>query len=100
MVHQVFKEAVTIEQEFITQSIPCNMIGMNKELMCQYIEYVADRLLNKLKLPPIYNSENPFEFMELISLQGKSNFFESRPTEYQNAHVLNQNKSFTLEEDF
>ena len=100
MVHQVFKEAVNIEQEFITESIPCNMIGMNKELMCQYIEYVADRLLSKLKLPPIYNSENPFEFMELISLQGKSNFFESRPTEYQNAHVLNQNKEFTLEEDF
>ena len=68
--------------------------------MCQYIEYVADRLLGKLNLPPIYNSENPFEFMIYISLQGKSNFFESRPTEYQNAHVLNQNKAFTLEEDF
>ena len=100
IVHQVFKEAVEIEKEFITESIPCNMIGMNKELMCQYIEYVADRLLGKLNLPPIYNSENPFEFMIYISLQGKSNFFESRPTEYQNAHVLNQNKSFTLEEDF
>lgn len=100
MVHNIFKEAVEIEKEFITESISCNMIGMNTELMCQYIEYVADRLLGKLKLPPIYNSENPFGFMVYISLQGKSNFFESRPTEYQNAHVLNQNKEFTLEEDF
>ena len=100
MVHNIFKEAVEIEKEFITESISCNMIGMNTELMCQYIEYVADRLLGKLNLPPIYNSENPFEFMVYISLQGKSNFFESRPTEYQNAHVLNQNKEFTLEEDF
>ena len=99
-IHEIYKEAVVIEKEFITKSIPCNMIGMNIELMCQYIEYVADRLLGKLNLPPIYNSENPFEFMIYISLQGKSNFFESRPTEYQNAHVLNQNKAFTLEEDF
>ena len=76
------------------------MIGMNSSLMSKYIEYVADRLLAKLNYDPIYNTENPFQFMELISLEGKSNFFENRPTEYQNAHVLNENKEFTLDEDF
>jgi len=99
-INQIFTEAVQIEQDFITKSIPCSMIGMNQKLMCQYIEYVADRLLGKLNYEPIFNTENPFEFMDLISLQGKSNFFEHRPTEYQNAHVLNENTEFTIDEDF
>ena len=97
---EIFTEAVAIEKDFITNSIPCSMIGMNQTLMCQYIEYVADRLLGKLNYEPIFNTENPFEFMDLISLQGKSNFFEHRPTEYQNAHVLNENTEFTTDEDF
>lgn len=81
-VEEIIKEAVEIEIEFITDSIPCSMIGMNEELMHQYIKYVADRLLSQLQFDKIYNVENPFDFMKVFSLDGKSNFFENRVTEY------------------
>lgn len=82
IVHNLFKEAVDIEKEFITDAIPCNLIGMNSGMMKEYIEYVCDRLLKQLDYDPIYNSQNPFDFMELISLEGKTNFFEKRVSEY------------------
>jgi ribonucleotide reductase beta subunit family protein with ferritin-like domain len=82
IVHQLFKEAVEIEKEFIIEAIPCNLIGMNADMMKEYIEYVCDRLLKQLNYKVIYNSKNPFDFMELISLEGKTNFFEKRVSEY------------------
>jgi ribonucleoside-diphosphate reductase subunit M2 len=88
IVHAMFKEAVEIELEFITESIPCAMIGMNSKLMSQYIKYVADYLIIQLGYDPIYNSTNPFEFMELISLQGKTNFFESKNSSYNKANAM------------
>jgi ribonucleoside-diphosphate reductase subunit M2 len=84
IVQQIIQEAVTIEQEFITESLSCELIGMNKTLMGQYIEYVADRLLKMFKIDPIYNTQNPFNWMEMISVQGKTNFFEKRVGEYAN----------------
>jgi ribonucleotide reductase beta subunit family protein with ferritin-like domain len=81
-IKEIIEEAVTIEKEFIIDSIPCNLIGMNQVLMAQYIEYVADRLILQLGYEKIYNSENPFDFMEMISLSGKTNFFERRVSEY------------------
>jgi ribonucleoside-diphosphate reductase beta chain len=86
----------------VTEALPVNLIGMNADLMCQYIEFVADRLLTELGCHKIYNSTNPFDFMEMISLQGKTNFFEKRVAEYQKAGVLNNDNSdkFSLDEDF
>ena len=81
---QIIQEAVEIEKEFITDSLSCELIGMNKTLMSQYIEYIADRLLKMFKLDPLYNSKNPFDWMEMISVQGKTNFFEKRVGEYSN----------------
>jgi ribonucleoside-diphosphate reductase beta chain len=101
-VYQIIKDAVVIEQEFVTDALPVNLIGMNAKLMNEYIEFVADRLVVALGYPKIYNSSNPFDFMEMISLQGKTNFFEKRVAEYQKAGVMSekeQNK-FSLEEDF
>ena len=86
-VKNIIKEAVEIEKEFITESLPCSLIGMNQTLMSQYIEYVADRLLQMLQIEPVYMTPNPFEWMELISVQGKTNFFEKRVTEYSKANV-------------
>ena len=86
-IESMFREAVEIEKEFITKSIPCNLIGMNSELMCQYIEFVADRLIVQLGYDKIWNTANPFTFMELISLRPKSNFFEVRVGEYKKAGV-------------
>ena len=83
-VKEIIQEAVKIEKEFITESLPCSLIGMNETLMKQYIEYVADRLLQMLKIDPVYKTANPFEWMELISIQGKTNFFEKRVGEYSN----------------
>ena len=100
---EIIKDAVSIEKEFVTDSLPVNLIGMNAELMCQYIEFVADRLLNELIGRKIYGSSNPFDFMEMISLQGKTNFFEKRVGEYQKAGVLKKEESaqkFSLDEDF
>tara|TARA_B110000259_G_scaffold156379_1_gene177886 strand:- start:2229 stop:3212 length:984 start_codon:yes stop_codon:yes gene_type:complete len=100
---EIVREAVSIEKEFITESLPCKLIGMNNDLMKQYIEYIADRLLLMLGLDKIYNAQNPFDWMEAISIQGKTNFFEKRVGEYSN--VANPNSSaadnrFELDEDF
>ena len=102
-VKQIIQEAVTIEKEFITESLPCSLIGMNKNLMSQYIEYVADRLLQMLKIGPVYKTQNPFEWMELISVQGKTNFFEKRVGEYANKANPNKDievKEFSMDADF
>ena len=81
-VHEIIKEAVEIEKEFICEALPCRLIGMNSKLMSQYIEFVADRLSLQLGYEKIYNSLNPFDFMEMISVEGKTNFFEKRVSEY------------------
>ena len=73
---EIIKDAVNLEKEFVTDALPVKLIGMNSDLMCQYIEFVADRLLVELGCPRVYNSSNPFDFMDMISLQGKTNFFE------------------------
>jgi ribonucleoside-diphosphate reductase beta chain len=86
-VEAIMREAVDIEKEFICESIPCNMLGMNQKLMSTYIENVADRLLVQLGFEKIYNSSNPFDFMNNINLDGKTNFFEKRVTEYQHSSV-------------
>lgn len=101
-VYEIIEDAVKIEQEFVTDALPVNLIGMNAKLMSEYIEFVADRLLLALGYPKIYNSANPFDFMEMISLQGKTNFFEKRVAEYQKAGVLAEKDQFkfTMEEDF
>ena len=103
-VQEIIADAVTIEKEFVTDALPVKLIGMNSDLMCQYIEFVADRLLSELGCAKIFNSTNPFDFMEMISLQGKTNFFEKRVGEYQKAGVMNEGEGdtakFSLDEDF
>ena len=99
-VYEIFREAVNIEKEFIIESIPCRMIGMNSDMMSEYIEYVSDRLLNQLGYDKLYNSKNPFDFMELISLRPKSNFFEVRVGEYQMANVGKEKEEFGFDADF
>ena len=86
---QILTDALDIEKEFITESLPVSLIGMNAKLMTQYLELVTDRLLVELNCDKVYNATNPFEFMDMISLQGKTNFFEKRVSEYQKAGVLN-----------
>jgi len=100
IVQEIFREAVEIEKEFITQSISCAMIGMNAPMMKQYIEFVADRLLLQLGYNKIWKSENPFDFMELISLRPKSNFFELRVGEYTKSTINENNTNFTFSSDF
>jgi len=101
---EIITNAVSIEKEFVSDALPVRLIGMNAELMCQYIEFVADRLLQSLGCPKFYNAANPFPFMEMISLQGKTNFFEKRVAEYQKAGVMGgkteNNNVFKLDEDF
>jgi ribonucleoside-diphosphate reductase beta chain len=100
---EIIREAVEIEKEFVTDALPVNLIGMNANSMCQYIEFVADRLLNELTGTKVFNSQNPFDFMDMISLRGKTNFFEKRVAEYQKAGVMNGANSetrFSLNEDF
>ena len=100
-VTQIIRDAVEIEKEFVTDALPVGLIGMNSKLMCDYIEFVADRLLVALGCSKIYNNINPFDFMELISLQGKTNFFEKRVGEYQKSGVKeNASKVFSMDEDF
>lgn len=101
-VYEIITDAVKIEQEFVTDALPVNLIGMNAKLMGEYIEFVADRLLISLGYPKFYNANNPFDFMEMISLQGKTNFFEKRVAEYQKAGVMSEKDQhkFSLEEDF
>ena len=98
-VHEIVKEAVEIEKGFMCESLPCAMIGMNQDKMSEYIEYVADRLLVMLNYEKIWNTKIPFDFMESISMQGKTNFFESRPTQYQKAAVLNTGRENVFEVD-
>lgn len=99
---EIITEAVNIEKEFVTDALPVKLIGMNSDLMTQYIEFVADRLLVELGNEKIYNATNPFDFMEMISLQGKTNFFEKRVGEYQKAGILSKetNTSFSTDEEF
>jgi len=88
-INEMFTEAINIEKEFICDSLQCNLIGMNKEKMNQYIEFVTDRLLTQLGYTKMFNSKNPFSFMESICLEGKTNFFEQRVTEYNRAEQVN-----------
>ncbi|MDT8416002.1 MAG: ribonucleotide-diphosphate reductase subunit beta [Flavobacteriaceae bacterium] len=87
---EIIVEALNIEREFITESLPVSLIGMNAKLMTEYLEFVTDRLLVELGCERVYHSKNPFDFMDMISLQGKTNFFEKRVSEYQKAGVLNK----------
>jgi len=86
-IQEIIVDALTIEREFITESLPVSLIGMNAKLMTQYLEFVADRLLGEFDCQKVYHSTNPFDFMEMISLEGKTNFFEKRVSEYQKAGV-------------
>ena len=102
-VEEIICEAVRIEKEFVCGALPVRLIGMNHDLMSQYIEFVADRLLDALGHEKVYNASNPFDFMEMISLQGKTNFFEKRVGDYQKAGVMGDtgnSKVFSLEADF
>jgi ribonucleoside-diphosphate reductase beta chain len=101
-VHKIIREAVKIEKQFITESLPCHLVGMNDKLMAQYIEFVADRLSTQLGYGKIYSATNPFDFMERISLEGKDNFFEKRVTTYAKAGVgkKQEEMSFALDADF
>jgi ribonucleotide reductase beta subunit family protein with ferritin-like domain len=97
LIHTIIKEAVVLEKEFICESLPCSLIGMNAKMMSQYIEFVADRLAVQLGTPKIYGTANPFDFMDLISLEGKTNFFEKKVSEYSR---VSSNVPLRLDEDF
>jgi ribonucleoside-diphosphate reductase beta chain len=101
-VAKIIMDAVTIEKEFVSDALPVSLIGMNAEMMCQYIEFVADRLLAQLGCPKQYHVENPFPWMDMISLQGKTNFFEKRVGDYQKAGIMADKDKmiFKLDEDF
>lgn len=101
-VKEIILDAVDIEKEFILDALPVKLIGMNSDLMSQYIEFVADRLLAELGCEKHFGSTNPFDFMDMISIQGKTNFFEKRVAEYQKAGVMagKENQTFKLDEDF
>jgi ribonucleotide reductase beta subunit family protein with ferritin-like domain len=102
IINQIITEAVEIEKEFITEALPVSLIGMNSKLMTQYVEFVADHWLVNLGCERHYNSENPFEWMELISLEGKTNFFEKRVSEYQKSGIMGNKdtQQFTLDAEF
>ena len=99
-VFELIKEAVAIEKEFILEALPCKLIGMNSKLMSQYIEFVADRLSQQLGYGKIFNSSNPFDFMEMISLEGKTNFFEKRVGDYSLSSCENKSEAFNFDADF
>jgi ribonucleoside-diphosphate reductase subunit M2 len=99
-VNEIVREAVEIEKEFICDALPCRLIGMNSNLMTQYIEFVADRLLVQLGYDKIFNSNNPFDWMELISLEGKTSFFEKKVSDYALANKKNDGNVFDLDECF
>jgi ribonucleoside-diphosphate reductase subunit M2 len=99
-IHEIIKEAVDIETEFICQALPCRLIGMNSEMMTQYIQFVADRLSVQLGYKKIYNVNNPFDWMEMISLEGKTNFFEKRNDSYALANKTVSDDVFELTDDF
>jgi ribonucleotide reductase beta subunit family protein with ferritin-like domain len=97
---EILKDAVEIEKEFICDALPCRLIGMNSDLMCQYIEFVADRLSVQLGYDKIYGTKNPFDFMEMISIEGKTNFFEKRVAEYALADKTKTEDVFDFDADF
>jgi len=101
-IYEIIKDAVEIECEFLTEALPVALIGMNCDLMVQYIKFVADRLLVELECEKVYKTSNPFDFMEAISLEGKTNFFEKRVGEYQKMGVMGkkEDNKFTLDADF
>ena len=103
-IKEILIDALNIEREFITESLPVSLIGMNAKLMTQYLEFVTDRLLDQFGCDKEFNVSNPFDFMDMINLQGKTNFFEKRVSEYQKAGVLNNDKkeesNFDLDDDF
>ena len=101
-VRDIIVDAVNIEKEFVSDALPVKLIGMNADMMCQYIEFVADRLLVALGQPKVYNAENPFQWMDLISINGKTNFFEKRVGDYQKAGVMGnrEDQVFSISEDF
>ena len=96
-VHQIIKQAVELEKEFICDALPCSLIGMNAKMMSQYIEFVADRLAVQLGTPKIFGAHNPFDFMDLISLEGKTNFFEKKVSDYSR---VSSNAPLRLDEEF
>ena len=102
VVHSIVDEAIEIEKEFITEALPVELIGMNSRLMSQYLEFVADRLLVSLGYDKLYRQTNPFEWMEMISIQGKTNFFEKRVSEYKKTGVMvsKEEQVFSLDFDF
>merc|ERR1711907_814451 len=106
VVHDIIRGAVDAERRFICDALSCDLIGMNNELMTKYIEFVADRLLVALGHPKLFHATNPFDWMELISLQGKTNFFEKRVGDYQKAGVMSginegeESRGFVLDADF
>ncbi|MCH1402130.1 MAG: ribonucleotide-diphosphate reductase subunit beta [Schleiferiaceae bacterium] len=97
---QIIVEALDIEREFITESLPANLIGMNSKLMAEYLEFVTDHLLETLNCPKVYNTPNPFDFMDMISLEGKTNFFEKRVSEYKKAGVGEEQSSHNIDDAF
>jgi ribonucleoside-diphosphate reductase beta chain len=103
-IKEIIVDALNIEREFIIESLPVKLIGMNSDLMTKYLEFVTDRLLVELGCEKVYNSENPFDFMEMISLEGKTNFFEKRVGDYQKAGVLGNSSdskdNFSFDDDF
>ncbi|KAG9398545.1 Ribonucleoside-diphosphate reductase subunit M2 [Aphanomyces cochlioides] len=101
-IHEIIGDAVVIEKQFVSESLPVELIGMNSSLMCEYIEFCADRLLTALGAPKLYQTKNPFDWMDMISLQGKTNFFEKRVGEYSKSGVgvSTTEQTFTLDADF
>jgi ribonucleoside-diphosphate reductase subunit M2 len=99
-IHEIIKEAVEIETEFICEALPCRLIGMNSDMMTQYIQFVADRLCSQLGYKKIYNVNNPFDWMELISLETKASFFEKRNDAYALANKSGSNEAFEFTDDF
>ena len=100
VVYDIIRGAVDVERRFICEALSCDLIGMNNKLMTQYIEFVADRLLQSLGYRKLFESTNPFDWMELISMQGKTNFFEKRVGEYQKANIMQNESGFALDIDF
>ena len=97
---QIISEALDIEREFITESLPVNLIGMNSKLMSEYLEFVTEHLLETLNCPKVYNTANPFDFMDMISLEGKTNFFEKRVSEYKKAGVGEEQSDHNIDDAF
>jgi len=98
-IHDIVREAIDIEREFITEALPCKLIGMDAQEMKQYIEFVADRLLAQLGAPALFGSQNPFDWMETISLEGKTNFFEKRVGDY-SKHLVTEGDTIRFDEEF